>query len=82
MLKKIRRTAQQLIAPKNQKNVTMCKSCYSYYEKKAWSIERPVYLDAEQDMDVMVHFTKCPACIEQEVALYEMESDLVLGMRI
>lgn len=90
MLKKIKTKARDWIAKRNLKNseykgekmLTMCKSCYSYYDKKSWSIERPSYLSLIRDQDVPVHFTQCPACIEQDLALYEMESDLVIGMRI
>lgn len=90
MLNKIKSKANQWIsksAPKSSvykgpKMLTMCKSCYSYYDKKSWKIERPAYLTSDHDQDVPVHFTQCPACIEQELALYDMESDLVLGMRI
>ncbi len=83
MLKKIKKARDWMTTPKvNPKLITMCKSCYSYYDKKSWSIERPIYLSVDQDLDVPVHFTQCPACIEQELAMYEIESDLVMGMRI
>jgi len=59
--------------------LTMCKKCYTFYYKKAWHFERPEYLDDYVEQEVPVRFTECPACLEQDEALFEKESSLVLS---
>ena len=56
----------------------MCKKCYTFYYKNSWHFDRPQYLGVDQDKDIVVRFTECPACMEQELALYEMESEQFL----
>ena len=60
------------------KGLTMCKKCYTFYYKNSWHFESPEYLDQTYEVEIPVHFTKCLACMEQEQALYETESNLAL----
>jgi len=65
----------------NIRGLTMCKKCYTFYYKNSWHFERPLYLEQLRDEEVSVRFIECPACMEEEVAFYEAESNLVLGRR-
>ena len=56
----------------------MCKKCYTFYYKKGWHFERPNYLQEDRKEEISVKFSKCPACMEQKLALYETESNFVL----
>ncbi|MBI3306087.1 hypothetical protein HYZ82_03125 [Candidatus Nomurabacteria bacterium] len=70
MLKKIK-------FPKNYKTLTMCEKCYAFRYRNSWHFKKPDYLNSEQEVPVI--FTQCSACIEQENALYENESELAFG---
>lgn len=69
--------------PKARRNsfsvITMCKDCYTFYYKNAWHFERPSYLGNQDDTEIPVHFTRCPACLEQENSMYEGESNLAFS---
>ncbi|OGI68398.1 hypothetical protein A2738_00725 [Candidatus Nomurabacteria bacterium RIFCSPHIGHO2_01_FULL_42_15] len=69
--------------PRNKKfktlTMSMCEHCYAFYYKKSWNFKKPNYLNEYNEENISVHFTKCPACIEQENALFERESSLILG---
>ena len=54
------------------KVITMCEKCYTFYYKNSWHFEKPEEVLASEDYTVPVHFTQCPACLEQEIA-YDME---------
>lgn len=77
MLRNIKSIAENWGLDKNRKvnsafrALTMCKKCYTFYYKKSWHFERPGYLDDYSDQEVPVRFTECPACIDQEVAMYD-----------
>lgn len=87
MLKKIKMQAEDWVANHNKrlmegkslKRLTMCKKCYTFYYKNSWHFERPVALDEEQEHEIPVRFTQCPACLEQEVASYEIDGNLAMG---
>lgn len=55
------------------KKLTMCKKCYSFYYKKVWHFEAPPTIQAGDESEIPVRFSQCPACIEQELALYERD---------
>ncbi len=61
------------------KKLTMCWKCFTFYYKNSWHFEKPEYLNRDYEREIPVRFTECPACLEQELALYESESDLILG---
>jgi hypothetical protein len=48
--------------------LTMCKKCYTFYYKHSWHFYKPEQLEKDTDSIVSVHFTQCPACIEEELA--------------
>ena len=56
------------------RTLTMCDKCYSFYYKNSWHFKRPEYLEGYREEEMHVRFTKCPACVEEEESLYEMES--------
>ena len=86
MLKKFKLSAQDWVSRhkkrisenKDSKKLTMCKKCYTFYYKNSWHFDKPAYLEVDEEKEIPVQFTECPACLEQEVSSYEMESDLVL----
>jgi hypothetical protein len=84
MLKKIRADAKNWLKTNKTegdtqyRKLTMCKKCFTFYYKKGWHFEKPAYLDSDREEEIPVRFTQCPACLEQEVAAYEMEG-LVFG---
>lgn len=57
--------------------LTVCRECYTFYYKNSWHFERPENLELHKDSRVTVRFTQCPACLQQELAAYDMESELV-----
>ena len=61
------------------KTLTMCKQCYTFRYKNSWHFEKPELLESEGEATLPVRFVQCPACIEQENAIYESESGLVWG---
>lgn len=61
------------------KALTMCEKCYAFYYRHSWHFKKPSYLDDYFEEDVPVHFTECPACLEQENALYDREQSYVFG---
>ena len=60
---------------RENKKLTMCKKCYSFHYRKVWHFEAPTTLQNEEEPELSVRFSVCPACMEQELALYERESD-------
>ena len=56
---------------KSLKAVTMCEKCYTFYYKNSWHFEKPLEVSTSEHYTIPVHFTQCPACLEQEVAQYE-----------
>ncbi len=58
------------------KKLTMCRKCYTFYYNNAWHFEKPEYLSTEHEEEVPVRFTECSACMEQDLASYEIESNL------
>ena len=66
--------------PKNYKSLTMCERCYAFKYRNSWHFKQPEYLTSEQEVPVI--FTQCTACLEQENALFENESELVLSSRL
>ena len=52
----------------------ICKKCLSFYYANEWHFEKPDYL-AKKDMDeeITVFFSQCPACVEETLAMYDME---------
>lgn len=69
MLKKLLRT-------KNSESgaLEMCRKCYSFRYDGGWHFERPEYLLAKDtDEKISVKFSQCPACLEEALAMYDME---------
>jgi hypothetical protein len=62
------------ISNKPQKRLTMCKKCFTFNYRNTWQFYRPEYLNTDNEDEVFVKFTKCPACMEEESALYESDS--------
>ncbi len=86
MLKKLKLSAEDWVTNHKKrvsqvegipKKLTMCKKCYTFYYKNSWHFDRPLYVELNHEDEIPVRFTECPACLEQESATYEIESDLV-----
>lgn len=89
MLKKIKTMAEMTKGwvkdkkekfPKNYRTLAMCERCYAFKYRNSWHFKKPEYLNSEEEIPVI--FTQCVACLEQENALYEAESELVLSNRL
>ena len=88
MLKKISLSAEQWVAShkkrvaesRDVRKLAMCKKCYTFYYQNSWHFDKPVYLDLDAEEEIPVRFTECPACLEQEESLNEMESNLILNV--
>ena len=54
--------------------IERCRKCYSFKYDNSWHFERPEYL-LQKDIEekVTVKFSQCPACIEETLAMYDME---------
>jgi hypothetical protein len=48
-------------------SLTMCKKCFTFYYKHSWHFYKPEQLEKDADAVISVHFTECPACLEQEL---------------
>lgn len=59
------------------KKITMCSQCHSFFYNNSWHFDKPLGLQVEDGAEIPVKFTECPACLEQENILYEMEAELV-----
>lgn len=68
---------QKTKLPKNYRTLTMCERCYAFKYRNSWHFKKPDYLSSEQEVPVI--FTQCSACLEQENAMYESESELAFG---
>ena len=87
MLKKFKTLAKDWVDdrrrkfPKNRnfRALTMCENCYAFYYKNSWNLQKPMYLNEYHEEEIPVFFTKCSACLEQEEALFERESNFILG---
>ena len=73
MFKKIKFAAKD--HTRDFKKLTMCKKCYSFYYKKVWHFEATQSVRDEDEAEVSVRFSQCPACVEQELALYDTEPE-------
>ncbi|OHA21003.1 MAG: hypothetical protein A2849_01700 [Candidatus Taylorbacteria bacterium RIFCSPHIGHO2_01_FULL_51_15] len=56
------------------RTLTMCRKCYTFFYRNSWHFERPDYLRMDQDLEIPVRFTECQACMEQEMAFYDMDA--------
>lgn len=82
MLKKFKTLAKDWVVKKRKKfsknrnfrTLTMCEKCFSFYYHHSWHFKKPAHLEKYHEEEVPVTFTQCPACLEQENALYEAES--------
>ena len=60
---------------KNRGALKMCKKCYTFYYKNSWHFEKPKQLEGgEGEPVVSICFTECPACLEEEMSSYNMET--------
>ncbi len=60
--------------PENREILKMCRGCYSFNYEGDWHFEEPHYMkEAEKGAEVYVQFTKCPACLEELLAQYDLE---------
>jgi len=52
----------------------MCRKCYSFGYAGGWHFERPEYLSTkDMDEEISIQFSQCPACLEESLAVYDME---------
>ena len=81
MFKKILKEKRErsLVAKKsklkeNAGMLMMCRKCYSFKYDNSWHFERPEHLlEHDPDDQISVQFSQCPACIEESLAMYDME---------
>ena len=71
MFKKIKFSRDKFT--KELKKLTMCKKCYSFYYKKIWHFEAPATIQEGEESEIPVRFSQCPACVEQELVMYERD---------
>jgi len=58
------------------KKLKMCKKCLTFFYKNSWHFDKPAHLGLMGDEDVRVRFTECPACLEQEISSFDLESGI------
>lgn len=52
----------------------MCRKCYAFKYDNEWHFEKPRHLIyRDPDERVPVKFSQCTACIEESLAIYDME---------
>lgn len=52
----------------------MCRKCYAFRYDNSWHFERPDYLSLrDADEKIAVRFSTCSACVEEALALYDIE---------
>ena len=52
----------------------MCRKCYSFNYNNSWHFEKPEYLsEKDPKEEISIQFSHCPACIEEALAMYDME---------
>jgi hypothetical protein len=58
----------------NSEVLEMCRKCYAFKYDNSWHFERPEYLlEKDADEKISVRFGLCSACVEEALALYDME---------
>jgi len=59
---------------RESESLKICRSCFSFYYDNAWHFEKPNYLRVGgADEQITVEFSQCPACVEEALAVYDME---------
>lgn len=89
MLKKFKLGANNLVSNykkslserRSQSKLTMCKKCYTFYYRNSWHFEIPRFLtnEREKEIPVLLLFSQCPPCLEEENVFYENETNLTFG---
>lgn len=52
----------------------MCRKCYAFKYDNSWHFETPEYiLEKDADEKVPVRFSLCSACVEESLAIFDME---------
>lgn len=87
MLKKIRTSTSDWLGNYQKSSVddglqrlTMCKKCYTFYYRNEWHFEKPKLIEDGLQQEVVVHFSECPPCLAEEMASYELETGLAVGV--
>lgn len=57
----------------------MCKKCYTFYYKKSWHFDKPMSVKIGNDEEIPVRFTECAACLDQDSAFYDMQTEYAVG---
>jgi|GEM_PF-4798138 len=80
MLRKILKTKREsiqnskIIHGRESGILEMCRKCYSFKYDNSWHFERPEYLlENDSEEKTSVKFSQCPACIEESLAMYDVE---------
>ncbi len=59
---------------KTREVLEMCRRCYVFKYDNKWHFEKPEHLrDRDPDERIPVRFSQCSACIEEALAIYDME---------
>lgn len=54
--------------------LVMCRKCYSFKYDNSWHFEKPDYLgEKDPNEEISIQFGQCPACVEEALAMYDME---------
>lgn len=52
----------------------MCRKCYAFKYDNEWHFEKPEHLlEHDPEEEVLVQFSQCSACVEEALAIYDME---------
>lgn len=77
MFKKIIKMKKEASYPEKEKDMgvlEMCRKCYAFKYENSWHFERPAHLlEYDPDEKISVKFSQCSSCIEEALAVYDME---------
>lgn len=76
MLKKLKLSTKRFSGDSFTRKLKMCKKCLTFYYKNSWHFDKPAFLDFSSEEEIPVRFTECPACLEQEISSYDLESGI------
>ncbi|OGI95017.1 hypothetical protein A2917_01390 [Candidatus Nomurabacteria bacterium RIFCSPLOWO2_01_FULL_42_17] len=74
---KIKKGSQSVQENKSKKEygvLKMCRKCYAFQYENGWHFEKPAHLlERDPNEEVTVQFSQCSACVEEALAMYDME---------
>jgi hypothetical protein len=63
----------------NEKQLVMCGECYAFYDGVYWSAISPSHSTRDPNKKIVMKIMQCPTCKNLELAICEVEFNLMTG---